>query len=617
MVISECTVPNRLREGWRARGTQGQRFDPSGEDRQESGIPVKGRLEMRDPGDSARAAPGGERWAVCLREFFRYFDRPDLTLHEVLERVVGVIPGGFRHPERTGARIVVGDRTYLAGDFDETSPRLKEEVLFRGENAGTVEVSLGGGGGTGGREPFLEEERELLGIIAEGLGRLVGRKEMEEAWSWEAEQNRALAELSRTLITAGDIEEVSWLVLERAKGMTGSRYGFVGYIDMETGYLVSPTLTRDIWEACGVRDKSVVFRDFRGLWGWVLKNRRPLLTNRPAGDPRSTGVPEGHITIERFLSVPAVMGGILVGQVALANSDRDYGEKDLELVSRLADLYAVAVMRMWTDKELDQYRRSLEELVKKRTRELEESNLRLRREVEERARREEELRVMAERLRVLSGHLQSVREEERRRIAREVHDKLGQELTGLKIELSLLARAAVDAPELSGRLSEVAAMVDDTIRTVREISAELRPSVLDDLGLEAALEWQLKRFGEMTGIRCRLEAEVGEGRVDPETEVTLFRIAQEALTNVARHAGASEVEVRLFPIGREIALQVKDDGRGARMEDVDSPEALGILGMRERAAARGGSLEIRGKEGEGTVLEVRVPLCPAAGPGED
>ena len=557
--------------------------------------------------------PGTARGLLCLSEVFGFFDRSDLSLSEALQGIARAIHGGFLDPGSVGVRIVIGGRAYQAGDCRRSAPCLKEDVLRRGEKLGAVEVYLREEKPGESRYSFRPEGRLLLRLISGALGRLVSRKEMEETWRWEREQNRALAELSGALLTAGDIEEISWVVLQHAKRMTGSRYGYVGYIDMETGHLVCPTFTRDIWDACGVKDKGVVFSDFRGLWGWVLKNRQPLLSNRPAEDPRSTGVPEGHIPIERFLSVPAVMGGLLVGQVALANSDRDYGEKDLELAARLADLYAVAVMRMWTERELDRYRLQLEELVRKRTRELERSNLRLRRELEEKARREEELRNMAGQLRSLSCHLQSVREEERHRIAREVHDTLGQELTGLKIELSLLARNVGDDAELARRLSEIAGMVDSTIRSVREISAELRPSILDDLGLEAALEWQLARFEEKTGVRCRLHAGMEERLLDPEIAVTLFRVAQEALTNVARHAGAREVEVRLFREGEEIALQVRDDGRGVQEEELESASALGVLSMRERAAALGGCLSIRGDRGRGTTLEVRIPMVSPAG----
>jgi len=155
----------------------------------------------------------------------------------------------------------------------------------------------------------------------------------------------ATAEVAAALVGGGSIEEISALVLTEAQELTGSKFGFVGYIDPETGHLIAPTLTRDIWESCRVADKSIVFKEFTGLWGWVLTHGEPLLTNAPSDDPRSTGVPPGHLPIERFLSFPAMAGKELVGQIALANADHDYTQSDLEITERLASLYALAVVQ--------------------------------------------------------------------------------------------------------------------------------------------------------------------------------------------------------------------------------------------------------------------------------
>ena len=186
----------------------------------------------------------------------------------------------------------------------------------------------------------------------------------EQALSWESEANGAMAKLSKTLLQPASIEEISFLLLDYAKRLTGSAFGYVAYIDPQTGYLVSPTLTKDIWEVCRVPDKDIVFEKFGGLWGWVLNSRKPLLTNTPANDPRSTGTPEGHIPIRRFLSVPAIIGDTLVGQVALANSERDYCDRDLKLAERLAALYAIAIQCKRAEKEIRTRSDELTERVK-------------------------------------------------------------------------------------------------------------------------------------------------------------------------------------------------------------------------------------------------------------
>jgi len=278
------------------------------------------------------------------------------------------------------------------------------------------------------------------------------------------------------------------------------------------------------------------------------------------------------------------------------------------LLERLADLYAIAVLRMWSDDELDRYRRHLEVMVKERTLDLQRINERLQREIGEREGKERELKETMERLRALSAGLQHAREEERRRIAMDVHDRLGQALTGLKINLSLLGRKVAGDAESVERLQSMSDLIDETIRAVREISSDLRPGVLDDLGLVAALDWQLKEFQDMAGINCSLHARLDDDSMDAGLRTALFRIAQEALTNVARHSGATHVEVRLAGDENYLLLEVMDNGRGIREEEIASRGSLGILGMKERAREFGGELEIRGGDGEGTVLAVKVPF---------
>ncbi len=178
------------------------------------------------------------------------------------------------------------------------------------------------------------------------------RRRNQELEKIEAGASAAIAGLSRALLSPMSIEDISYSVLEQARKLTGSRFGFVAHIDPETGHAVGSTLTRDIWDDCRVKDKDIVFKEFRGLWGWVLENKKPLLTNSPSADPRSSGTPKEHIPIRRFLSAPALIGETLVGQVAVANSERDYNDRDLALVERLATIFALAVRRQRMEEEL-------------------------------------------------------------------------------------------------------------------------------------------------------------------------------------------------------------------------------------------------------------------------
>ena len=170
--------------------------------------------------------------------------------------------------------------------------------------------------------------------------------------SWDTKVNSAIAELSRSLLSRASIKDISSLVLRHAKSLTNSELGFVGYIDENTGCLVVPTFVGDIWDICRIKDKTFVFKDFSGLWGWVLQNRKPLLSNKPSSDRRSSGTPPGHLPIHRFLSVPSLVQGKLVGQISLANSDRNYTKKDLALVDQLASIFADAIHRTRTEKAM-------------------------------------------------------------------------------------------------------------------------------------------------------------------------------------------------------------------------------------------------------------------------
>ena len=168
----------------------------------------------------------------------------------------------------------------------------------------------------------------------------------------EARVEAAIADLAMALIRSASVGDIASLVLENAKRLTDSPFGFVGYLDPGTDHLISLTLTEDIWEVCQVPGKKIVFEEPRGLWGWSLQHRAPLLTNQPLDDPRSSGTPTGHIPIERFLCVPAMVGEDLVGLVALANATHDYTDHDLALVERLASLYALAVQQMNSEEAL-------------------------------------------------------------------------------------------------------------------------------------------------------------------------------------------------------------------------------------------------------------------------
>ncbi len=233
-------------------------------------------------------------------------------------------------------------------------------------------------------------------------------------------------------------------------------------------------------------------------------------------------------------------------------------------------------------------------------------------DVTERLAAEEGLRRSYDELRALSARFESVREEESTRIAREVHDEVGQALTALKMDVAEVERglaAAGGAPEeVTSALSAMLRLLDDTMDVVHRISTELRPGVLDELGVEEAVEWQLEEFRKRTGIACRFESGFVGGSIDRAVSTALFRVLQELLTNVVRHARASAVHVRLSAGNGRLALEVRDDGCGIPSDRVYAPRSLGLLGIRERVSNVGGSVAIEGEPGHGTLVSVSIPL---------
>jgi len=232
-------------------------------------------------------------------------------------------------------------------------------------------------------------------------------------------------------------------------------------------------------------------------------------------------------------------------------------------------------------------------------------------ELAERALSEQRLRTSEEKLRALALHLQSVREEERIRIAREVHDDLGQALTGLKFDIALFTRNYANEPAQARaeKASALNATIDRLINAVRRISSGLRPEVLDEIGLAAALEWQAREFQKRTGTRIQLNIAPEFREPDKERATALFRIFQELLTNVARHANATRVTATLDSSPSALTLVVSDNGRGIRDEEIESRRSLGFLGLRERVLAFGGTVEATGQEGKGTCVAVTVPVA--------
>jgi len=231
------------------------------------------------------------------------------------------------------------------------------------------------------------------------------------------------------------------------------------------------------------------------------------------------------------------------------------------------------------------------------------------RDVTERVNAVNALSRSREELREFAAAAASVREQEKSRIARELHDELAQALTALKMDLNWLEeKLPAGAEQLAAKARTMQTMLDGTVAATRRISADLRPLMLDDLGLLPAMEWLAQNFTDRTGIVCDLDIRSPDLDLEEPYATAVFRILQESLTNVSRHAQAALVEVSLDRIADQIELQVRDNGRGFSPDDPRKPNSYGLLGLRERAYLLNGSLEIDSKAGVGTTISVRIPL---------
>jgi signal transduction histidine kinase len=230
-------------------------------------------------------------------------------------------------------------------------------------------------------------------------------------------------------------------------------------------------------------------------------------------------------------------------------------------------------------------------------------------DISARIRAENELRERTQEIQKLTAYLERVREEERTRIAREIHDELGQQLTGLKMDAVWISkRRQEDTDVFAAKIQDMIALIDETIRMVRRISSELRPGILDDLGLMAALEWQTQDFGRRTGIKAVFQTSLSDFRPDRDVATNVFRVFQEILTNVARHAEATQVEANLIRSGDEVLLTVADNGKGFNPDTIGEKSTLGLIGMHERVLLFGGRLDIESGSDRGTRITLHIPF---------
>jgi signal transduction histidine kinase len=312
----------------------------------------------------------------------------------------------------------------------------------------------------------------------------------------------------------------------------------------------------------------------QGLAGWVAQQGEKLLVGDLAAEPRYADCCPDQATDCSELAVPLRVGGDVVGVLDVQSPRLNaFDENDVMVMEILADQIATAI-----------------------------HNAQLY-EAERSARR---------RLRNLAGYLEDAREKERTFIAREIHDEFGQALTALKMDLAWLAkRLPPEQDNLLAKVGSMSELVDTSIQMVRRIATDLRPGVLDHLGLVASIEWQAQEFARRADFECQLDLTDREPSLDADLLTAVFRIFQETLTNVARHAEATLVRVELHVDADELVLIVQDNGKGMTESQITRSKSLGLIGMQERARSWGGRVIFEASPGQGTTVTVRVPMVGA------
>jgi PAS domain S-box-containing protein len=535
--------------------------------------------------------------------------------------------------------------------------------------------------------------RALLGLARD----ISERKRLEQNLQWELAVNAALADLSATIIRPDiTVQNMSVMVLKHAKELTGSEHGYVGIIDQKTKDLVSHTLTSMMGKECTIEGghKRIVFpagRDgtYNALWGYALNTLKPFYTNSPGEHESSKGIPAGHVPIKNFLSVPAIAGQNLLGQIALSNAPHDYTDGDLETVRRLADLYALALQRLNYQKALQEANELLELRVRERTK-------KLWNEIEERKKAEIKLREGEEVARALidspsepvflastdgtvidlnselekrlgytkgdiigrsmfdfiskrtavryrekmdavagSGkavrfenqlgefwydtimypvpdhrgivtklavfahditetrrmqkEIMEISELERKRIGQELHDGLGQKLTGIAFLAEALKRTMKekDYPEVPD-VEEITANIAESIDQARKISSGLWTTRLESYDARRALQELADDTENLFGITCTLHDQVSEAVFNSTVVINLYFIARESINNAIRHGKADRIDIRLSDDRDSLFMEIKDNGKGAAATFQDGT-GIGLRIMQYRAGIIGGT----------------------------
>jgi two-component system, cell cycle sensor histidine kinase and response regulator CckA len=437
--------------------------------------------------------------------------------------------------------------------------------------------------------PIRNEAGKIIGAV------LVFRDQTTERKTQVLNQSRlTLWEFSGS----HSLEELLRKTLDEIGALTGSPIGFYHFVEPDQKTLsLQAWSTKTLEEFCQAEGQGRHYGiDQAGVWVDCVHERRPVIHNDYKSLPHRKGMPEGHADVIRELIVPIRRSGRVVAILGVGNKPTDYTEKDIEIVSYLADVAWDITERKKLEEELSKSRDELEIRVRERT---------------------EELNVSKKQLQLMAAQLLSAQEDERKRIAHEVHDVLGSSLSAIKfkVEDTLHKNRNDQTANLTESLGAVIPLIQDTIEDARRIQTDLRPPMLDDLGIIATFSWFCRRFESIySDINVKREITIQEEEVPEHLKVAIFRIAQEAMNNIGKYAKADLVHLRLQKTEGSIALTIQDNGQGFDQEmltstmEKSSSRGLGLSSMRERTDILGGQFQITSSPGEGTTIKAVWPV---------
>jgi PAS domain S-box-containing protein len=592
---------------------------------------------------------------TALQQTARTLQDETKSLPELLLGIVQLLPSAWQYPEVTAARIRFGDLEFKTSGF-ATTPWSQTSEFTAGNQKGELEVAYLKEMPPEVIGPFLREELNLLNSLAEMISSALNRRYAQKALQESEELFRTLTEtVSAGIYIYRDAKFV--YVNPRAEQLTG--YSREELLGMELLDLIHPDFREQVrsrlserepgWQGTSRFEDKILTKSGEERWmdvsaaGTNFGNEPAVIvttfdiTARKRAEqelqqseeryrtlfetsPQAVAVYDSKLRLIMNNNRGATLFGFAPGENLVGSDAYSFiAPEDRERVRSFIDEMIATGKRVvfeCTGLRRDDSRFDLEvrATLIPNINDQPSFILTVASDITDRKLAEKALKTSGERLRALSARMQSAREEEGTRIAREIHDELGGALTGLKWELEGIESRLMGANgnstivELRKQIGSMTGLIESTINTVRRISSELRPGLLDDLGLVAAVEWQAQQFQKRTGLQVHWESELDTVEVSRDAATAVFRIFQEVLTNVLRHSQAGNIHVKLLEHSDHLELNVVDDGRGITEDEKQNTRSFGLLGMKERALLVGGDVSITGAAGKGTTVVVTIPL---------